>query len=178
MIAQRQREQQFRGPRVTGLNDSSVASASWEEPFLASRPGRGLAPRGKAPELARWAVAAPPSLRGRGSRARRASSETAGRAAGPGQAGHAGPTGSRDSAARGTGERCGAASRWPGLLGQHAAASRLHGAAHRWLPAYDRAGSDFLLQTLMERPPPSFPSFPGFLRVFGDQDGPGERRPS
>lgn len=99
MIAKSKREQQFRGPQVTGFNDSSVASASWEEPLLASLPSSGLTPRGKAPEPARWAAAAPPSLRGRGSQARRASSETAGRAAGPGQAGHAGPTGSWDSAA-------------------------------------------------------------------------------
>lgn len=70
------------------------------------------------------------------------------------------------------------ASMWPGLLGQHAAASRLHRAAYRYLPAYDRARSDFLLQTLIGLPPPSFPSFPGFLRVSGDQDNPEKRRPS
>lgn len=61
-------------------------------------------PRRKAPEPARWAIAVPPSLRGRGSQARRTSSETAGRAADPGQEGHAGPPGSRDSQQREEGE--------------------------------------------------------------------------
>lgn len=100
MIAKGKREQQLRGPPVTGRNDSSVASASREEALLASRQSGGLTPRGKAPEPARWASAAPPSLGGRGSQARSASSEAAGRAAGPGQAGHAGPSGSRDSQPR------------------------------------------------------------------------------
>lgn len=77
------------------LKDSSVASACWEESLLAPGESSGLMPRGKAPDPARWATAAPPSLRGRGSQARRTSSETAGRAADPGQEGHAGPLGSR-----------------------------------------------------------------------------------
>lgn len=51
----------------------------------------------KAPEPARRAAAAPPSLRGRESRARRGSPEAAVRAAGPRQARHADPTGSRGS---------------------------------------------------------------------------------
>lgn len=104
MIAKGKREQQFRGPQVTGRKDSPVALASREEPLLAPRPRSGLTPRGKAPEPARWATAAPPNLRGRGSQARSASSEAAGRAAGPGQAGHAGPTGSRDSQQRKEGQ--------------------------------------------------------------------------
>lgn len=78
MIAQGRREQQFRGPQLSGLNDSPVGSASSEEP----------------PEPA---AAAPPSLRGRGSRAGRRSPEAGGRAADPRQARHAGPAGSRDS---------------------------------------------------------------------------------
>lgn len=81
-----------------------MASASREEPLFASGLSRGLTPRGKAPESASRATAAPPSLRGRGSQAWRSSSETAGRAAGLGQAGHAGPTGSRDSQQREEGE--------------------------------------------------------------------------
>lgn len=108
-----------------------MASASREGPLFASRPSRGLMPRGKAPEPARRATAAPPSLRGRGSQARRASSETAGRAASLGQGGHAGPTGFRTPSSARKGRAMREASIGPGLLGQCVAASRLHRAAHR-----------------------------------------------
>lgn len=77
-----------------------MSSASREEPLDASGPSRGLTPRGKAPVPSRRAAAALRSLRRRGSQVLCASPETAGRAAGPRQAGHAGPTGSRDSEQR------------------------------------------------------------------------------
>lgn len=139
-----------------------MALASREEPLFASGPSCGLTPRGRAPEPARPATAAPPSLRGRGSQARRASPETAGRAAGPRQAGHAGPTGSRGFQKRGRGRAMREASTGPGPLRQRAAASRSHTAAHRELPAYDQASSDFLLQKFIQPPPPLFLPFPVF----------------
>lgn len=75
-------------------------------------------PLRKAPEPARQAAAAPPSLRGRGSRARRASPEAAGRAAGPREARHAGPARSRDSRQpEEGGERCGKRLRGPDCWG-------------------------------------------------------------
>lgn len=63
------------------------------KPVAPSGPSCELTPCRKAPKPAGWAAAAPPSLRGRGSPARRASPEGAGRAAGPRQARHAGPPG-------------------------------------------------------------------------------------
>lgn len=89
------------------------------KPVAPSGPSCELTPCRKAPKPAGRAAAAPPSLRGRGSPARRASPEGAGRAAGPRPARHAGPRRSGDSrqpeaGGRRRGERLRGSGRWGG----------------------------------------------------------------
>lgn len=146
--------------------------------MAASRLSRGLTSRGKAPEPARPAAAAPPSLRGRGSQAPLAAPETAGRSAGPLQAGHAGPAGSEDSQQLvEAGERCGkrlcgrsCRGSWPqhrGCTGQPTG---------NFPPKTKPVQTSYCRRSLHCRRVFSFLS--RFSGLSGDREGPEMRRPS